>query len=190
MKLSILIPSLESRAAQLICLKEELFAQIVQCKAVDDVEIITSVDRGEATIGSKRNLLLSKATGSYICFFDDDDTPSTTYVQKILDCIETACDNCSMIGRITFDGSTPEIFEHSIKYKEYRTNETVPVKYERYPNHLNVIRAEIAKKFSFPEINHGEDTDWATQIFKSGLLKNETKIEGVLYHYDYKTKND
>ena len=33
MKLSILIPSLESRGTMLSCLKAELFSQIIQCKA-------------------------------------------------------------------------------------------------------------------------------------------------------------
>ena len=93
-----------------------------------------------------------------------------------------------MTGVITWDGNNPEVFEHSIKYKAYRTNDTGPIKYERYPNHLNIIRSDIAKQFRFPEINHGEDTDFATQIFKSGLLKKETTIDGVMYHYDYKAK--
>lgn len=189
MKLSILIPSIEVRAVQLTCLKTELFSQIIQCNAADDVELIVETDNGEMSIGAKRNLLLSKATGSYVCFFDDDDIPSSTYILKILDAIKTDCDNCSLTGIIRWDGENPEVFEHSIKYSEYKTNSSESsIRYERYPNHLNVIKADIAKQFKFPEINHGEDTDWATQIFNSGLLKNETTIDGILYHYDYKRK--
>ena len=188
MKLSILIPSLESRSTQLACLKQELFSQIIQCNAVDDIEILTEIDNGEMTIGAKRNKLLSLATGLYVAYFDDDDICASTYIQKILDCIKTGCDNCSMTGVITWDGERPELFEHSIKYSAYKTNDTGAIKYERYPNHLNVIKSDVAKQFKFPEINHGEDTDWATQIFNSGLLKKETEIEGVLYHYNYKQK--
>jgi hypothetical protein len=90
-------------------------------------------------------------------------------------------------GIITFDGETPELFEHSIKYKEYKTVDN-PVKYERYPNHLNCIKSSIAKQFKFPEINHGEDTDWATQIFNSGLIKTEHYIDSVMYHYNFITR--
>jgi hypothetical protein len=53
---------------------------------------------------------------------------------------------------------------------------------------LNCIKASIAKQFKFPEINHGEDTQWATQIKESGLLKKEVYIDKILYHYQYVTK--
>ena len=82
------------------------------------------------------------------------------------------------------DGQMPKYFEHSIKYNEYNTTQNF-ITYERYPNHLNVIKREIAVQFKFPEINFGEDTDWATQINKSGLLKKETYIDQVLYYYNY-----
>src|SRR3990172_2819334 len=186
MLLSILVPSLESRSHELVNPKADLFRQIIHCKAEDDVEILTDIDNGEMTIGAKRNRLLSRAGGKYLAFFDDDDFPASNYIEKLLECIKTDCDNCSMTGVITWDGERPEIFEHSLKYKEYKTT-TNPVKYERYPNHLNVIKSSIAKQLKFPEINHGEDTDYATQIFKSGLLKKETAIDGILYHYNYKT---
>lgn len=189
MKLSILIPTLESRKELLDSLKTNLGKQIVSCNADDDIEILTESDNGTATIGAKRNALLAKATGDYICFFDDDDKPSVNYIYNLLECISTQCDNCSMTGVITWDGINPELFEHSIKYKEYKTAPpTSGIRYERYPNHLNVIKREIAQQFKFPETNHGEDTDWATQIFNSGLLKNEYYISDILYHYDYKTK--
>ena|SRR3990167_6594986 len=188
MLLSILIPSIISRAKELNSLRMELDRQIITAEAIGKVEVITHIDNGEMSIGKKRNELLQKAKGNYVSFFDDDDTPASTYISKILDCIKTGCDNCSMTGVITWDGERPELFEHSIKYNAYKTNETGAIKYERYPNHLNVIKSKIAKQFSFPEINHGEDTDFATQIFNSGLLKKETKIDGILYHYNYKTK--
>ena len=188
MLFSILIPSLKSRMNQLIDLKLNLYQQIIACNAINDIEIITETDNGEMSIGAKRNKLLERAAGKYLCSIDDDDTPSSTYISKLLDCIKTKCDNCSLMGIITWDGNNPELFEHSIKYKEYRTNDTGTIKYERYPNHLNVIRTDIAKQFKFPNLNHGEDTDFAPQIFNSGLLKNETKIEGVIYHYNFKTK--
>ena len=187
MKLSILIPSLTSRSSQLVDLKGELFRQMIDCKAEDELEIITEVDNRELSIGAKRNILLRKATGDYLCFHDDDDIPSLSYVRQIINAIKSNPDCCSLTGVMTWDGGDPELFEHSIKYSEYRTTNN-PIKYERYPNHLNAIKSIIAKKFNFPEINHGEDTDWARQIYNSGLLKKEAEIKGVLYHYNYKTE--
>ena len=185
MKLSILIPTLTDRIESFNKLYHSLNTQ-----ANDEVEILTLSDSGEATIGTKRNLLLEAAKGDYVCFVDDDDFVSSDYVETLLKAIESEPDCVSLRGVITWKGENPEIFEHSITYHAYHTNENrvASVKYERYPNHLNCIKASIAKQFTFPEWNHGEDTDWATQIYNSGKLLTEVRIDKVLYHYLYRTK--
>ena len=189
MKLSILIPTLNSRIEHFLALKEELWRQIVFNKAEDLVEIKKLSNGGELTIGHYRNQLLMDATSEYVCFFDDDDEPSRKYIQLILDALKTNPDCCSLKGIITTNGTDGQIFEHSIDYKEYKTNPpTFGITYERYPNHLNVIKTEIAQQFKYLEINHGEDTSWAIEVFNSGLLKTEGYIGDVIYHYKYKTK--
>jgi len=180
-KLTILIASLHSRTEQ-FC---ELIRLLSEQKT-DEVQIISYIDSGENTIGYKRNELMKCAVGEYVCFFDDDDVPSKTYISNLLQGIKSGSDCCSLRGVITWNGDNPEIFEHSIKYNAYTTNVTgEPIKYERYPNHLNAIKTSIAKQFKFPEINHGEDTDFATQIFQSGIIKTEHYIDEVIYHYNF-----
>lgn len=184
--LSILIPTIDERKYSFKKLCERLRASC-DYELLQQIEIISD-DRGRyISIGQKRNDLLKKAEGKYVCFFDDDDRPCENYVNKLLKAISSDPDCVSLRGIITVDGKDPQIFEHSIKYTAYRTtlNE---VKYERYPNHLNTIRASIAKQFKFPEISFGEDTDWATQIYKSGLLKTEVYLSEVIYYYQYKNK--
>lgn len=182
-KLSILIPTLSSRRP--LC--DSLHWHLVQQKT-EEVEILVYEDNGEEAIGKKRNDLLDWAKGEYVCYFDDDDIPSKDYVKHILEGIEKGVDCVSLRGVITWDGENPELFEHSIKYDAYKTNDTGAIKYERYPNHLNAIKSSIAKQFKFPEINFGEDTDWATQIHKSGLIKTEHYVDAVIYHYQYISK--
>lgn len=150
------------------------------------VQILSRSDDGKESIGAKRNYLLDKAKGEYVCFFDDDDKPSRDYVKHVMEGISKGVDCISLRGVITWDGENPEIFEHSIKYPAYVTNDTGFPRYERYPNHLNVIKSSIAKQFKFPEINHGEDTAWATEIKNSGLIKTEHYIDKVIYHYQFK----
>ncbi len=182
MKLSILIPTLEKRTEQYFIVQEALLDQIGES---NDIQIINHMDKGELSIGAKRNLLLDAAKGEYVAFFDDDDIPSSNYIQHIMEGINKNVDCVSLRGVITWNGSNPELFEHSIKYPEYKTNDTGAIKYERYPNHLNAIKSSIAKQFKFPEINHGEDTDYATQIKNSGLIKTEHYVDAVTYHYQY-----
>lgn len=124
--------------------------------------------------------------------------------------------NClSLRGVLTENGGPPQIFEHSVKYNEWLTKpdapckyeehsvkysdwqrdnsiafdkETkLPIKYERYPNHLNTIRASVAKQFRFPETSHGEDHAWSKALHESGLLKSEGYIDKILYYYLYRS---
>lgn len=151
------------------------------------IEIITNSSPTDS-IGKKRNDLLEAATGDYTCFIDDDDRVSIYYIPYIYEGMVIGADCCSLLGEITEDGKNPLLFEHSIKYKEYRTNQIIgsKIKYERYPNHLNCIKSSIAKQFKFPEVNMSEDTAWAKKIFESGLLKTEHEIKYVIYYYDYR----
>lgn len=182
MKLSILIPSLTDRSGSL-----ERLETLLNKQTTDEVEILTLIDSGELNIGAKRNILLDRAEGQYVAFIDDDDLVSSDYIPTLLKAIEHEPDCVSLRGVMTWDGQNPEIFEHSIKYDKYLTTDN-PIKYERFPNHLNCIKASIAKQFKFPEKSFGEDTDWAVMLKDSGLLKKEIFVDKILYHYLYRTK--
>jgi len=186
-KLSILIPTLPERSELLKMLSYNLW---LQSSVYDSIEIVFD-DSIKDTIGRKRNNLLQSASGEYIAFVDDDDRVSDDYIERIMYGIKWSPDCCSLKGIYTVDGKNQQIFEHSLKYNEWKTNlENYPmIKYERYPNHLNCIRADIAKQFKFPEINHGEDHNWAKQIHESGLLKTEHYIESIIYYYDKRTNH-
>lgn len=164
--------------------KTVTFADITRYR-FDDVEILIYPSE-VLNIGAKRNILLKAAAGKYVCCFDDDDKPSENYIPVLRTAMSKNPDVVSLRGIITFDGENPELFEHSLKYSEWKTTNN-EIKYERYPNHLNCIRASIAKQFSFPEKNYGEDHDWSKKIHESGLLKTEYYTNKVLYHYKFVT---
>jgi glycosyltransferase involved in cell wall biosynthesis len=181
MKLSILICHLPERKKLLHRLSEVLNPQLS-----DSVEVLVAAD-SRLTVGEKRNILLHWAKGDYVAFVDDDDLVSSDYVSLLMEGIDKGVDCCSLLGEITFDGDNPELFEHSIKYDKWKTVEG-DIKYLRYPNHLNCIKASIAKRFKFPNKSHGEDHDYSTQIQRSGLLKTEHYIPKVIYYYQWQTK--
>jgi glycosyltransferase involved in cell wall biosynthesis len=181
MKLSILICHLPERKKLLHRLSEVLNPQLGE-----SVEVLVAAD-SRLTVGEKRNTLLHWATGDYVAFVDDDDIVSSDYVELLMNGINEGVDCCSLLGQITFDGKNPELFEHSIKYDKWETVEG-GVKYLRTPNHLNCIKASIAKQFKFLHKSHGEDRDWSTELHKSGLLKTEHYIPKVIYYYQWKTK--
>lgn len=182
MKLSILIPTITERELSFKFIKNKLEQQINSLNSECKVEILSICDNRELTIGEKRNMLIKNAKGKYVCFIDDDDDVSGQYVKLILDAIRSDVDCVGMNGIITFDGSNPTIFTHSIKHNEYSFKNGI---YLRPPNHLNPIKRSIAIKFLFPEKDFGEDTDWAMQICKNGVLKTEIFIERPIYFYKY-----
>jgi hypothetical protein len=180
--LTILIPTINTRAGLLIRLLSELNNQITDSSIIIDV----LMDYQDASIGFRRNILLNRAESKYICFFDDDDMPTQYYIESIMQGMINGYDCCSLKGIYTVNGSNPEIFEHSLKYSSWKTNENAvypDVKYERPPNHLNCIKADIAKKFLFKDISHGEDNAWSDMIQESGLIKSEYYINKPIYNY-------
>ena len=108
------------------------------------------------------------------------------YIETLLKAIEHSPDAVSLRGEITIDGGKPEIFEHSIKYSEWKTTDN-KIKYERYTNHLNCIKSEIAKQIKYPEIRHGEDHQYSKALQASGLVKNEYYTDKIMYYYNYKS---
>lgn len=187
----------------LICHLPERYDFLKRLNGILDPQLTPEVkvlidDSRYKSIGRKRNDLMARADAKYVCFIDDDDRVSPDYVKLILEGIRKDVDCCSLRGIITDDGQNPLIFEHSVKYQAYKTvdgSKEGEVRYERYPNHLNVVRASIACQFRFPEekhefgdSNHGEDTSYATQMFRAGVLKTEHYIPSVIYYYDYLRK--
>jgi glycosyltransferase involved in cell wall biosynthesis len=67
----------------------ELNKQIAAVNAQDKIEIITETDNGENTVGKKRNTVLDKAKGEYVCFIDDDDMITEIYVSRTLKALES-----------------------------------------------------------------------------------------------------
>lgn len=185
MKLSVLICTLVKRKALFDVLVAELNRQRVDYNLESEVEILSECDEGQLKIGAKRNLLLKRAKGDYVCSVDDDDWIDSEYLTKIINALESEPDCVQIIGIMNTDGFNQTRFEHSIVHSKYYDSHGV---YYRYPNHLNPIRREIAQQFKFPEENFGEDTNWATQIRDSGLLRREEPIDKVIYHYRYSSR--
>lgn len=186
-KLSILIPTVPEDEVYFIPLMRELRGQIFP-NFEYQIEIIVESDNYEHTTGWKRNQLLEKADGDYIAFVDSDDMVASNYIRHLMDGIAKDVDCCSLLGVYTEDGKNPRLFEHSLKYSEYRTNEDaiplVDITFERFTNHISCVRASIAKQFKFPDQNVSEDTLWAEKLHESGLLKTEYCVPEVIYYYN------
>ena len=99
MKLSILIPTLHSRKVKL-----ERLMKLLRDQLQPDIEVLLEPDKGEVSIGCKRNALLHRALGDYVCFIDDDDTVSPDYIACLMEGIYRGVDVVSIRGRFSENG--------------------------------------------------------------------------------------
>lgn len=193
-KIAILIPTISSRKEKLNSLLSAIRNQIAFNEVMGVEFDILIHDAENLTTGYKRNVLIGIATAKgcdYVEFVDDDDMISDNHIENISHAALSGKDCASLKGIYTVDGTNPVLFEHSIKYKKYAENTDAKpdeIRYERYPNHLNLIKTDIANKVKFPDITFGEDYKWATELNELGLIKTEFEINDVIYHYQYTTK--
>lgn len=201
-KLSILIPSLESRKellSELVCgliqqcgiIKGIRSFQSIGCTILilkfENVEIITATDAKGITTGEKRNLLLSVAENDFVIQVDDDDYVYPYFVEKSLGAIQTYPDCVGTVGIITVDGQGEMEWRLSKDYQNVTiTDNGVPV-YLRTTNHISIVKRELALEAGFPAISNGEDKEFSIRL--NPLLKTEVKINEPLYHYRFSSTN-
>lgn len=200
--LSILIPSLDSRAQLLSDLACELIIQCGIIKSVnsyndsgcivlvfnfDTLQIIIAKDQKGITTGAKRNLLLRYATCDYVVSVDDDDKVPEYFVRVIYEAIQSGMDVYATNGVITTDGKN----EIAWYLSKDNPNKTVTIKkksvYLRTSNHLSPVKRELAIAAGYPDISNGEDKAYSEAL--NPLLKTEGIIEHFLYHYQFSSQN-
>jgi hypothetical protein len=57
--------------------------------------------------------------------------------------------------------------------------------FQRPPNHLNPMLADVAKMVPFKNAVHGEDLDWTITLFKKGFLETQYTSDASRTHYIY-----
>jgi glycosyltransferase involved in cell wall biosynthesis len=170
---------LPKRANFYNALMSELNKQIKLLNAENIIEIITETDNGENSVGKKRNNVIDKAKGEYVCFIDDDDMITDIYVPKTLKALETKPDVVELVG---FLPKYDLPFIHNLNCGGHFKKDGIQF---RTPNHLNTIKTEIAKQVRYPEISHGEDQDYSHRLWNSGLMKTESLIGERMYIYQF-----
>lgn len=181
MKLSILIPTVPSRLHHFFPYITEKLER--QTKGRKDIEIIGLYDNKRMKLGDKRNYLLSIARGQYLTFVDDDDDIADTYIQDIMNILDTNSNvDCIVYDVINDIDNYLQLYcRYGIEYEYNRKHNDWYGK----PAHTHVWRSEIAKQCFFPSETFGEDMDWVAQAWPK--IVNQVRIDKVLYYYNYNT---
>jgi len=187
-RLSILIPSTHDRQPLLDGLLLSLNKQITDLGVEGSVEIITSIDNREATVGFKRNQLIHQAEGEYVVFIDSDDEVTYDYISEVLKATHLEPDVITFNGYMTHSGSNRENFKIA-QGLPYITIKDANGKneYLRFPNHLCPVKKSVAIQIGYRDLKFAEDYDYALRLKNSDLIKTSAYIEKDLYHYKYIT---
>ena len=187
MKLSILTPTLPERADMLSILLKKLNDQIKHCHekhpSLGSVELLLD-DRDKftltgVTVGAKRNALVHRATGDYLCFLDDDDDISPDYVETLLRLCETGMDICTFNSLFVCDTYWALIMMSLTNKKNAEATPEQIVR--RRPWHICPVKSWIAKRFCFPDINNAEDWAWMEQVLT--MCNSQERTNKIIHSY-------
>jgi hypothetical protein len=180
--LSVLIPTLVGREAGLQSVLHSVRDKLARLAPDLRVEYCIDVDNREVSIGVKRERLLQGAKGKYVSFIDDDDEITDAYIEDLRETIRGNYHVMRLYGQMSeynFIHSTEMSLQTPMASPED------PPRFQRPPNHLNPMMADVAKMIHYKNAVYGEDLDWAITLLKSGFLTNEYRREPIRVHYIY-----
>jgi len=180
--LSILICSVdtEERQIKLKKLINELHRQISKNFAEEMVEIIIDTDNMDKSVGKKRNDLIEKAQGEFICFIDDDDFVSENYLSTILHHLNSGIDILLItIEHIENGINKPKIIP-SLYIDNLNTGEAV-LKTNHF--HLCPHKKSISRNVLFECINFSEDMMYSQKMVRH-IINSHTIYEPIYIYSD------
>ena len=178
--LSILICSvdIEERQIKLKKLISELHRQISKNYAEEIVEILIDTDNMTKSVGQKRNDLINKAKGHFVCFIDDDDFITENYLSTILNHLNIGID-ILLIGISHIEnGINKTKILPSLFIDNLTTNEVV---FKTNHFHLCPHKKSIAELVSFDCVNFAEDMIYSKKMGKH--ISNHAVIYDPIYIY-------
>jgi glycosyltransferase involved in cell wall biosynthesis len=180
MILSILICAveIEERQIKLKKLVSELHRQISKNYAEEIVDILVDSDNMTKSVGQKRNDLISKAKGHFVCFIDDDDFITENYLSTILNHLNIGID-ILLIGISHIEnGINKTKILPSLFIDNLTTNEVV---FKTNHFHLCPHKKSIAELISFDCVNFAEDMIYSQKMVKH--ISNHAVISDPIYIY-------
>ena len=180
-RLSLLVPTLPSRlTTHYPRIMVELLRQIDRAQP-GEVELLGLFDNKLHSVGVKRNMLLSLATGDYLSFIDDDDRVTAHYLERLLQTIAVHPDADVIVYEVqcTVDGLATKHCRYGIELGYTDVNGEWTGK----PAHTMVWRRELVQGIRFKDMGLGEDVEWVARA--TPLVKRQVRIDEVLYYYDF-----
>lgn len=184
--LTILTPSTgELRQGQLSYVMAEIFKQSEKCNSRNIIEHLIDATpaflNGGLSVGKKREALVKRATGKYLCFLDDDDTISPNYIATLIELCQQGQHVCSFRALYKLQNYWG-VVNMSLQNKE--NEQATPERIiQRPPWHICPVLSEFAKQYEFKDINNAEDFDWMQRVLAH--CQTEAHTDKIIFQYNH-----
>lgn len=135
---------------------------------------------GGLSIGKKREALLKRADGKYICYLDSDESISPNYVETIVRLCQDDKDVCTFRA-IAKNVNFWSLIDMSIFHPNMEANPNYVTL--RGVWHVCAIRRNIAQRFDFVDDSYGEDAKWLELV--TPHITSEAKTNAILLQYNH-----
>lgn len=187
--LTILMATTPDRINQFTELFNEVHAQIQYVKNIHpilgDVEVLVDDARrfmdGGPSVGMKRNSLLIRASGKYLCYLDSDESIAPNYIETLLRLCRQDQDVCTFRAFVKLKS-----FWALVDMRlSYQVNDQISPEYTvRRPCwHICPIKSIFAKLYSFEDKNNAEDFEWVKKVLSH--CTTEAHTDRIIFTYNH-----
>lgn len=189
--LSILTATIGSRYSEWTKLNYEIVTQVGDLNRVHPtlgtVQVLTYNSEpflsGGLSIGKKRESLVDKATGKYLCFLDDDEDIAPNYVETLVRLCQLDRDVVTFRSFIKNDFYWSVVDMRLGNSNEEATPDRIV---KRNAWHVCPVRSKYAKMYKFEDSNYSEDWTWMEQVLKH--CETEAHTDQILHSYQHSAK--
>lgn len=184
--LSILMATTPDRNGMFTTLFNEVHRQIAYMNTLHptlgQIEVLVDDSKrfldGGLSIGGKRQALLDRSEGTYVCYLDSDEEIAPNYVETLVRLCHREAD-CVTFKNLTQTETFWAVVDMSIHNPNDQMNPMVETR--RNVWHICPIKSRIAKLYRFDNSNYGEDETWMKNVRKH--ITTEAHTDAILHMY-------
>lgn len=188
--LSILMCTTEDRHEMFTKLNSELQTQRTFMDtfhpSLGEIEILVDDSKrfldGGLSIGKKREALVKRATGKFLCFLDSDENIAPNYLETLVRLCCQGKDVCTFRAIAKLDNYWAI---YDMRLNQHNEQSTPDKTVLRGAWHTCPVRTEYAQRYEFEDINYGEDASWMNKVLSD--CKDEAHSDAVILQYNHHT---
>lgn len=136
---------------------------------------------GGLSIGKKRESLLKRAIGEYVCYLDSDEDIAPNYIESLIRLCLSGADVCTFKAMVKLE-SYWAVVDMSLNYK---LNDQLTPEYtvRRPPWPICPVKRKFAKLYDFADKNNAEDFEWMEKVLSH--CTTEMHTNKILFCYQH-----